>query len=331
MALIGISRDRRAVVLAGLFVAAGIGLAGVWVLLRVGEIAAGQTFYAEFPDVTGLRTGTDVQVAGYSVGSVRAIEPMVDGGDVQFRVQLLVGSDWPLPDGTTALLASPGLLAAPVIALDLGDGDAFLDPGTTVPTSFDASLGERLDDVVTEIERTVDSIAEVFDEDFPRIVASLEEGAELIDDVLARDLDPMMRDLRTAADTLDRSTLELEQDLDRVLGSLDNTTQTLEALVGSINIDTLAGAVEDTGSTVALANSALANFDSVAGNLNGLVDDVGPDLATVTTDAAFVLQQLSSSLNLTLLNLERASQELADLITDIRNNPSVLLTGREAE
>ena len=331
MALIGISRDRRAVVLAGLFVAAGIGLAAVWVLLRVGEIAAGQTFYAQFPDVSGLRTGTDIQVAGYSVGSVRAIQPMVDGGDVQFRVQLLVGSDWPLPEGTTALLSSPGLLAAPVIALDLGDGDAFLEPGTTVPTSFDATLPERLDGVVTEIERTVSSIAEVFDEDFPRIVASLEESADLIDDVIARDLDPMMRDLRRAANTLDRSTLELDQDLDRVLGSLDNTTQILESVVGSIDVDTVQGAIEDTGSTVALANSALANFDAVAGNLNGLVDDIGPDLATVTTDAAFVLQQLSSSLNLTLLNLERASQELADLITDIRNNPSVFLTGREAE
>ena len=74
-----------------------------------------------------------------------------------------------------------------------------------------------------------------------------------------------------------------------------------------------------------------ARFDAVAADLSRLITNIGPDLATVTSDGAYVLQQLSSSLNLTLLNLERASQELADLIADIRANPSIFITGRDAE
>lgn len=331
MALIGIARDRRAAALAGIFVAAGIALIVGWVLLRIGEIASGQTFYAVFPNVSGLNTGAEIQVAGYTVGSVRAIEPIVERGSVRFRLQLLVRSDWLLPVGTTAKMASPGLLAAPVIALDLGDTEGYLDPGITLPTTVDPSLEQRLDGIIAQVEGIVRGVAVAVDEDLPAIFESLVSTAAEIDEVVARDFDPMMRDLRTATETLDRSTLELEQDLDQVLSSLDNTTQMLEGLVGSIDPDKLEAAVNGTETTVALANQALARFDVVAADISRLIGTLGPDLSVVASDAAYVLQQLSSSLNLTLLNLERASQELADLIADIRANPSIFLTGRESD
>ena len=85
---------------------------------------------AVFADVSGLRTGDDVRVAGVKVGRVQSIE--VQGRDA--RVGFVLAEDQPLLDTTDLVIRYQNLLGQRYVSMvQTGERGDRVKPGSTVP------------------------------------------------------------------------------------------------------------------------------------------------------------------------------------------------------
>jgi phospholipid/cholesterol/gamma-HCH transport system substrate-binding protein len=115
----------------GLFLLAGILCLG-YLSLRLGkiELTGGDTVpvTARFSSVAGLRTGTDVEIAGIPVGKVDAISITDYQAVVRMRIRKGIG----LPDDTIASVKTRGLIGDVFIRLSPGASDRMIPPGGTI-------------------------------------------------------------------------------------------------------------------------------------------------------------------------------------------------------
>jgi phospholipid/cholesterol/gamma-HCH transport system substrate-binding protein len=103
-------------------------LISVFAQLRFGE---GNTYYAEFTNVTNLRKGKLVRIAGVEVGKVKniSINP-----DATVRVEFTADKSVTLTEGTRAELRYDNLFGDRYLALEEGAGGLkTLGPGQTIP------------------------------------------------------------------------------------------------------------------------------------------------------------------------------------------------------
>ena len=113
-------------------------IAVVWLVVAfVGRTASGAgsnaiEVTAYFPNVGGIDVGTDVRVAGLSIGEVTDVALNPD--DFQARVRMAIDPSANIPNDSSAAITSEGLLGGSYITLlpgasadPLGEDDVILD------------------------------------------------------------------------------------------------------------------------------------------------------------------------------------------------------------
>lgn len=114
----------------GLFILIGFAAFG-YLALQLGEVSfltAGKTYIlkAEFTNVTGVKKGASVQVAGVVVGEVSAIEL---GKDAYAVLSLQIDNSVKVPADSMASVKSQGIIGDKYIQLSLGGDEKFFNPG----------------------------------------------------------------------------------------------------------------------------------------------------------------------------------------------------------
>jgi phospholipid/cholesterol/gamma-HCH transport system substrate-binding protein len=92
-----------------------------------GSTTGGYRLTAEFDNIAGINTGTDVRLAGIKVGTV--VSQSLNPDNYQAVVTMTVDPKVKLTDDTTAKITSEGLLGANFIALDPGGSETVLADG----------------------------------------------------------------------------------------------------------------------------------------------------------------------------------------------------------
>jgi phospholipid/cholesterol/gamma-HCH transport system substrate-binding protein len=92
-----------------------------------GNTTGGYRLKAEFDNIAGVNTGTDVRLAGIKVGTV--VNQMLNTENFQAVVTMSIDPKVKLTDDTTAKVTSEGLLGSNFIALDPGGSDVILADG----------------------------------------------------------------------------------------------------------------------------------------------------------------------------------------------------------
>lgn len=87
----------------------------------------GYRLTAEFDNIAGVNTGTDVRLAGIKVGTV--VSQSLNPDNYQAVVTMSIDPKVQLTDDTTAKVTSEGLLGSNFIALDPGGSDVILADG----------------------------------------------------------------------------------------------------------------------------------------------------------------------------------------------------------
>jgi phospholipid/cholesterol/gamma-HCH transport system substrate-binding protein len=113
-------------------------IAAIWLVFAfLGRTASGAgsdaiEVTAYFPNVSGIDVGTDVRVAGLSIGEVTAVTLNPD--DFQAEVWMAIDPGANLPNDSSAAITSEGLLGGSFIALlpggspdEFAEGDVILD------------------------------------------------------------------------------------------------------------------------------------------------------------------------------------------------------------
>lgn len=92
-----------------------------------GTASGGYTLKAEFDNVAGVNTGTDVRLAGIKVGTV--VSQTLNPDNYQAVVTMTIDPKLKLTDDTTAKITSEGLLGSNFVALDPGGSETLLADG----------------------------------------------------------------------------------------------------------------------------------------------------------------------------------------------------------
>lgn len=134
-------RYSRFDVLVGVFLVVGFCAFG-WLALQLGEVPwlTGVKRYdiqAEFHNISGIKTGADVQISGVNVGLVKELELSEDGLAV---VTMQLDNSVKLPVDSIVSVKSQGIIGDKFLQISLGGDDELYGP----------------DDVIVDTESSVD-------------------------------------------------------------------------------------------------------------------------------------------------------------------------------
>jgi len=282
------------------------GIVGMLVLLlvmfnlqRIPPFNAGTSYPAAFSDLSGLRKGDDVRVAGVKVGEVTGVGLRSGAVRVTFKVKGVH-----LGDQTTASIRIKTLLGTKYLALDpQGSGDLSTTTGiplerTTpafdVPTAFQ-TLATTVDQVDTKLlAKSFNTIADTF-RDSPKSVTQALNG--------------LSRLSRTVA-SRDAQVQQLLASANDVTGVLDARKDDVQRLIddGDLLLQVL-------HERRAVIHSLLVNTAELAEQLIGLVRDNRAQLDPALTNLRVVVGILKKNQQ----NLDRGLQALAPFVRVFAN------------
>ena len=120
----------------GIFVLIGIICLG-YLSVKLGkmELLGGDYYevYAEFDNVSGLKKGASVEIAGVEIGRVDRIT--LSSGKEKAKVYLRVDSNVKLQDDVIAAVRTRGIIGDKFIRLKPGGADVFVKPGGKIRES----------------------------------------------------------------------------------------------------------------------------------------------------------------------------------------------------
>ena len=278
-----------------------------------GAPGGSQTYHADFTDVSGLRVGDDVKVAGVRVGRVQGIK-VIDDGTCQAReggkqacaqVDFAMAKSQPLLDNTTMVMRYQNLVGQRYLALvQPAQHGARLHPGATIPVSrtdqgFD--LTELLNGFrplfqvlnPADVNKLANSIVQVLQGEGPTVATLLSQTGQLTSFVANRDqvigavltnLTPVLTnlsghgtELTTTIDALRQLMAGLAADRQQIGTSIDGVSK----LIGSTSSlldrtrDPLVGAVKQFRAVAAMLQNSEQQFDAALTGLTAVFAGLG--------------------------------------------------------
>ncbi len=126
-------------------------------------IGSGYQLSAKFDNVGSIASGADVRMAGVKVGSVVATS--IDPKSYQAVVRFTVQPDVKLPDDSSAMVSTGGLLGGSFVSLSPGGSDKNLDDGGVVTiTQSAANLEDLLGKFIFNVGSLADATQKMLDQ-----------------------------------------------------------------------------------------------------------------------------------------------------------------------
>ena len=126
----------------GLFGLAGIAALAI-LSFRLGKLslfpAPSYTLYANFDDISGLKSGDSVQIAGVDVGKVVAIDLKNDRAHVALQIDKGIQID----NDAIASIMTSGIIGDKYVSISPGAGERILKNGNTIRLTQSAFVLEK--------------------------------------------------------------------------------------------------------------------------------------------------------------------------------------------
>lgn len=262
----------------------------------------GTTYYAEFSDASGIRTGNVVQIGGIRVGRVTGVD--LDGSTVLVKFE--VDGDPEFGTDSAASIEVYNLLGEKYLDLTPA-GEGQLEAGTTIPvertqSAYDivgvfSDLTTTTEEIDTEqLTQALDVVSDTIDDAAPEIQASFEGISRLSRTVASRDAE-----LKTLLDS--------SSEVSEVLAA---RSQDIVDLMGSSDL-----VFKELTKRRAAVHDLLVNARILARQLEGVAEDnaaqIGPALAEVDS-LTNVLVERKKQLKATLSALGPYVEILSNII-----------------
>jgi len=237
----------------------------LWSTLLNVTNGATKTYTADFTDVSGLREGDNVRIAGVRVGRVEKMTLV----DTHAEVEMSVLADQPVFVNTRAVIRYQNLVGQRFVSLVPGAGAARpLPDGGRIPIrdtepSFDLSaLLNGFQPLFTvlqpaDVNKLSDTIVAVLQGSGPEIVPLLDQTTQLTNSIADRDqvIGAVITNLNTVLDQLAGKGPELD-------ALIDQSRRLVNGL--NSNTDTIFGSVQ--------------RVREFTGNADDLISDIRPDI-----------------------------------------------------
>lgn len=235
--------------------------------------------YALFKNVDGMDVSNAVQIEGFTVGTITAINETDADLSRGILVTITLKKEVHIPRNSIATL-NPGLLLSPTVVITKGDDTQFLQDGDTLQTSqktnIIAQVQQNIDPIVAKLNGTLtslDSLIEVigtmFDprtkNNFSAIIANLAGSTAELQQLLNGQTGYLAQSLKNLNDF----TGNLAKNNDRITHTLDNMDKT----TGSLASAKIPETVQNLNSTIGDLRTAINRINSTNGSLGMLIND----------------------------------------------------------
>jgi phospholipid/cholesterol/gamma-HCH transport system substrate-binding protein len=311
--------SRANYLIVGLFVLAMIVGVIIAASMVSGRSGSTDSYYTTYSNVGGIKYGTQVLYEGYRVGQVEEILPSQTPEGTTFRLDLSIREGWRIPEGSKAMIAASGLLAAVTIDIKGGEGKDLIAPGSEIPGATGGGMFAALGDISTEFKTLSKNGLQPLLDKLNTYMTVL--GASVTDTVPR-----ILVDARTVSDSM-------AERLPSLLDRVDEFTRRLNDEVLSANnveqlnasIDDLNAFTNDLAALGAQLKGGGQGLNNILRTIDGIVDRGGPQVDASLRDMRHTLRTLSTSIDTITFNLEGATRDLKEFSRTIRQNPGSLL------
>lgn len=305
---------RANLVAVGLVVVGALASLVLVVALITGRTGRTDAYYTVYPNVSGIKFGTQVFFEGYPIGQVEQVQPQTQDGRVVFRVQMSITRGWKIPVDSGARAMATGLLAPHVIAIDAGHSPSMLTPGSMIPPGHGGDLFASVASAAGDVHRVADQgLLPLLDNVNEQVTAvgkivngpfrSIVSNTDLVMRSSAEQLPQILTQARETTALLDQSARRVDglldpahvQRIDRILASTEATAEHLEATSARLDVMTKQSA-----------------------------QDLQAAVANLRETSAVVLRHSDSVAE----NLEESTRNLREFSREIRDDPALMLRGR---
>ena len=262
-------------------------------------------YYSIYEDIGGLEVGSSIMINGYKVGMVSDIK-LINNKQKNLFVTLNLEKDVLLPNNTVARIINQDLMGTKSVALLLGNANENLESGDTLISSVEASLQEEVNAQILPLKNKAE-----------QLISSVDSVVMVISAVLNKET----RDnLSNSLGSLDQTFLLLSQTIEKVDRLVSDNDDRVSKIIE--NFESISSNIKQSNGEVI---NILTNFSDISDSLRQAnIGKILKDLSDITDQ----INSRNSSLGLMLnddniyTNLEKSTEELAELIEDIKLNPS---------
>ena len=260
-----------------------------YALYRItGHSAKGDIYFTHFANVAGIKEGTVVTYEGFEVGNVSGVEPVARDNRTMFRITLNLRKPLKIPVDSRAVIATPGLLSAPLVEIREGGRREGLPAGGDIAGGSNVNLMDSVAALASELVRITETSIK------PMLAQ------------ISLNVTPAMADMRS---TLER--------INRTAGRVD-------ALFSEDNVNHWNRLLRNADGTSANALKLSEDIAVVRAEIEGLVRDSRQIVNSGGKDMKESLRRVDA----TLYQLESAGRNLNEFSRTIRDNPAALIQSR---
>ena len=281
-------RDNVNYLLVGSFV---LLMAGVllYALYRItGHSAKGDLYVTHFSNVAGIKEGSLVTYEGFEVGNVTRVEPVAREQRTLFRVTLNLRKPLSIPSDSRAVIATPGLLSAPLVEIKEGLEKSRIAAGGEIPGGSNANLMDAVAALASDLGKIT------------------ETSIKPLLTTINQNLSPAMSDLRSTIERINRTAGRVD-----VLFSEQNVKHWNRLLQNADG---------------ASANALKLTQD--LSRLHGEVEALLKESRQIVNGGGKDIKETLRRLDATLYQLEAAGRNLNEFSRTIRENPAALISSR---
>jgi phospholipid/cholesterol/gamma-HCH transport system substrate-binding protein len=261
-------------------------------------------YYSVFDQIGGLSESSPVEINGYRVGVVQAID-LLNETSGKLLVTFSVSKDFRLPVNSVAEIVPVSIIAGMKVQFLLGGGPGFYEYNDTIPGKLSASIlttiesefgpiKQRISNLLDVIDSVIVSVDDVMNPEFRanlnETAANLSSTTGTIDDILGAE----EKELKAALDNISKFSRMLSDNSPK----LDNTISNLESVTDTLAAADLYGSVMNLKESLGETSLLLENLNQGKGSAGQILTD----------DSLYY--NLSSSL-----------ESLNALLQDLKENP----------
>lgn len=282
---------------------------GINFLKGINVMNNGRVFYAYYDNVSGLTEGNSVTVKGYKIGTITKINFDLEKENL-LKVTLHVENGINIPLNTIAKIMSTDLMGTKGISLSLGDTSVMSVSGSELASSIESSLQDEVNAQILPLKNKTEQLIGSIDSVMTVITSVLNKDAR---ESLTKSLVSLDRTFSTLSETMlvvDKMVNENEKNISTIMTNFTSISSNLNASNEEIkNIISNFSSISDSLAKADIL-STLSSIDKITSKINNSEGSLG---------------QLVNDKEL-YNNLKDASQELDELIADMKLHPERYLT-----
>ncbi|GGH29319.1 organic solvent ABC transporter substrate-binding protein [Sphingobacterium alkalisoli] len=267
------------------------------------------TFYTDYDNVDGLTVSKPVMVSGYQIGRVSKMN-LLDNGKI--RTEFRINDDYDIPSNTVARIISADLLGSKAIVFDLGNSKTVAKSGDPLLSDVQANLMEKVEPLQKKIENLVVKLDSV-----------LSAVNTALDDEFQRDFKSSLSSISVSLNNMEKITGEVEglmgserirlakimQNLESITENFKNNNSKINSILANLDNFSDDLAKTEIKATIDNANKAMKDVQAITDKINQGEGSIG---LLVNDDQLYN-------------NLNNASENLDQLVEDVKNNPGKYL------